>query len=70
MLPIDQLREHTGPVALVAKRIPTEVLEATYGLTIQAAGIEEGGNGKITAENLLITYAGKSACITSFSVSI
>ncbi|TFY83404.1 hypothetical protein EWM64_g612 [Hericium alpestre] len=57
VLPIDQLREYTGPAALVAKRIPTEVLELTYGLSIKTKGVEEGGDGKITAEDLLIAYA-------------
>ena len=58
VLPIDQLREHTGPTALVVKRIPQEVLEAIYGLTIRCKSVEEGGTGKISAEDLLITYAG------------
>ncbi|KAI0080368.1 P-loop containing nucleoside triphosphate hydrolase protein [Panus rudis PR-1116 ss-1] len=57
VLPIDQLREHTGPTALVVKRIPKEVLEAIYGLSIRAKPVEEGGNGKIAAEDLLVAYA-------------
>ncbi|KAG1908294.1 uncharacterized protein F5891DRAFT_8269 [Suillus fuscotomentosus] len=57
VLPIDQMREYSGPVALVAKRIPKEVLEATYGLTVKFKGVEEGGDGKITAEDFLIAYA-------------
>ncbi|KAI6153741.1 hypothetical protein BKA82DRAFT_997363 [Pisolithus tinctorius] len=57
VLPIDQMREYTGPVALVVKRIPKEVLEATYGLSIKLRLEEEGGDGKITAEDLLIVYA-------------
>ncbi|KAF7799320.1 hypothetical protein EIP86_010552 [Pleurotus ostreatoroseus] len=57
VLPIDQLREHTGPTALVVKRIPKEVIEVIYGLSINAKSVEEGGDGRITAENLLITYA-------------
>ncbi|KAI0689891.1 P-loop containing nucleoside triphosphate hydrolase protein [Cytidiella melzeri] len=57
VLPIDQLREHTGPTALVVKRIPKEVLEAIYGLSIRCKSVEEGGSGKISAEDLLITYA-------------
>ncbi|THV06027.1 P-loop containing nucleoside triphosphate hydrolase protein [Dendrothele bispora CBS 962.96] len=57
VLPIDQLKEYTGPTSLVVKRIPKEVLEATYGLTIKVRGIEEGGDGRITAENFLIAYA-------------
>lgn len=57
VLPIDQMREHTGPVALVVKRIPRDVLEALYGLSIKVRGIEEGGDGNVTAEDLLIAYA-------------
>lgn len=59
VLPIDQLREYTGPVALVVRRIPKDVIEAIYGLSIRFKSIEEGGSGQITAEDLLITYAGK-----------
>ncbi|OSD03306.1 P-loop containing nucleoside triphosphate hydrolase protein [Trametes coccinea BRFM310] len=57
VLPIDQMREHTGPTALVVKRIPKEVLEAIYGLSIRTRGIEEGGDGKITGSDLLVAYA-------------
>ncbi|KAF7339797.1 Large subunit GTPase 1 [Mycena venus] len=57
VLPIDQMKEHTGPAALVVKRIPKEVLEATYGLTIKIKGVDEGGDGQVTAENFLIAYA-------------
>ncbi|KAH9948163.1 P-loop containing nucleoside triphosphate hydrolase protein [Amylocystis lapponica] len=57
VLPIDQMREHIGPTGLVVKRIPKEVLEATYGLSIKTRGIEEGGDGKITPEDFLIAYA-------------
>ena len=58
VLPIDQLREYSGPVALVTKRIPGNVLEAIYGLTIKLQSREEGGTGDVTAENFLIAYAG------------
>ncbi|KAF5388495.1 hypothetical protein D9757_004577, partial [Collybiopsis confluens] len=57
VLPIDQMKEYTGPISLVVQRIPKKVLEATYGLLMTAKGIEEGGNGQISAENLLIAYA-------------
>ncbi|OCH94716.1 P-loop containing nucleoside triphosphate hydrolase protein [Obba rivulosa] len=57
VLPIDQMREYTGPTALVVKRIPQEVLEAIYGLSIRTSGAEDGGDGKVTAEDFLITYA-------------
>jgi large subunit GTPase 1 len=57
VLPIDQMREHTGPVALAVKRIPKGVLEALYGLSIKVSSVEEGGDGNVTAENFLIAYA-------------
>lgn len=68
VLPIDQLREHTGPTALVVKRIPKEVLEATYGLQIKVKGEDEGGDGKVTAENFLIAYASEWTNICSSPV--
>jgi len=43
VLPIDQLREYTGPTALVVKRIPKNVLEATYGLTIKVQELKRVG---------------------------
>jgi len=57
VLPIDQMREYTGPITLVIKRIMKEVLEATYGLDIQVKGMEDGGDGVLRAEDLLSTYA-------------
>ncbi|KAK6584467.1 hypothetical protein PZA11_002691 [Diplocarpon coronariae] len=57
ILPIDQLREFTGPAGLVAKRIPQHFLEALYGMKIQIRPIEEGGTGTPTAEEVLSAYA-------------
>ncbi|CAG8731243.1 8544_t:CDS:2, partial [Racocetra persica] len=57
VLPIDQLREHTGPVALIAQRIPKAVLEAIYGIKIKVRPIEEGGAGIPSAEELTVAYA-------------
>lgn len=57
VLPIDQLREHTGPCTLVAKRIPKEVLEATYGIRIRTVPIEDGGTGIPTSSEFCSTYA-------------
>jgi large subunit GTPase 1 len=57
VLPIDQLREFTGPAALVAQRIPQAFLEAVYGMKIQVRPLEEGGTGIPTAEELLRAYA-------------
>ncbi|EHK50676.1 uncharacterized protein TrAtP1_011209 [Trichoderma atroviride] len=57
VLPIDQMREHTGPVGLVAQRIPKPFLEAIYGIKIHTRPIEEGGTGVPTGEELLRAYA-------------
>lgn len=65
VLPIDQLREYTGPMTLVTKRLPKEILEATYGLTIKTIGIEDGGNDIITSENVLVAYASMSSAISN-----
>jgi large subunit GTPase 1 len=57
ILPIDQLREFTGPAGLVAKRIPQPFLEALYGMKIRIRPLEEGGTGVPTAEEMLSAYA-------------
>lgn len=57
VLPIDQLREFTGPAALVTHRIPQPFLEAIYGIHIQTRPLEEGGTGIPTASELLAAYA-------------
>jgi len=58
VLPIDQMRESTGPSALVAQRIPRAILEGIYGLRIRQRGEEEGHDGEaVTAEDLMIAYA-------------
>lgn len=57
VLPIDQLREYTGPAALVAQRIPKAFLEALYGMRIQTRPIDEGGTGMPTGEEVMRAYA-------------
>lgn len=57
VLPIDQLREYTGPSALVAQRIPKHFLEAVYGMRIITRPIEEGGTGTPTGEEVLRAHA-------------
>ena len=59
------MREHTGPVALLAERIPRRVLEDIYGIKIEILSKEEGGTGVTTAEELLIPYAGNHSFISS-----
>lgn len=57
VLPIDQLREYTGPSDLVAQRIPKYFLEALYGIAIPTKLISEGGTGIPTSQELLTAYA-------------
>ena len=57
ILPIDQLREFTGPAGLVAQRIPQSFYEALYGVKVHVRPLEEGGTGIPTAEEILIAYA-------------
>ncbi|KAF3309009.1 hypothetical protein TWF173_011519 [Orbilia oligospora] len=57
VLPIDQLREFTGPAGLVAQRIPKHYLEGLYGININVRPPEEGGTGIPTAAEILMAYA-------------
>jgi len=57
VLPIDQLREFTGPATLITKRIPQPWLEAIYGIHIKTRPLEEGGTGIPTASEFLSAYA-------------
>lgn len=57
ILPIDQLREFTGPAGLVAQRIPQSFFEALYGIKVNTRPLEEGGTGIPTAEEILSVYA-------------
>ncbi|EMD92065.1 hypothetical protein COCC4DRAFT_144850 [Bipolaris maydis ATCC 48331] len=57
VLPIDQLREYTGPAGLVARRIPQRFLEALYGMKIHPRPLEEGGTGVLTSEEVLRAFA-------------
>ncbi|KIX96882.1 uncharacterized protein Z520_07602 [Fonsecaea multimorphosa CBS 102226] len=57
VLPIDQLREYTGPAGLVAQRIPQSFLENVYGMKIHTRPVEEGGTGIPSASEMLRAYA-------------
>lgn len=57
ILPIDQLREFTGPAGLVAQRITQPFFEALYGVKVHTRPLEEGGTGIPTAEEILVAYA-------------
>eukprot|EP00743_Colponemidia_sp_Colp-15_P005976 GILK01006423.1.p1 GENE.GILK01006423.1~~GILK01006423.1.p1 ORF type:complete len:688 (+),score=164.79 GILK01006423.1:104-2167(+) len=57
VLPIDQIREVRGPAALLASRIPREVLNSTYGFTLPRPKREEDPNRYATAEEVMQTWA-------------
>ena len=56
ILPIDQMRDHVGPVNLIASLIPRPVLEATYGIFIPKPGEGEDLTRPPTSEELLNAY--------------
>lgn len=64
VLPIDQLREYSGPATLVARRIPQAFLEAIYGIHIRVRPLEEGGTGIPTGEEFLSAYARRRGFMT------
>lgn len=57
VLPIDQQREFTGPVGVVAQRVPQHFIEAVYGIKVHTRPLEEGGTGVPTAGEILRAYA-------------
>ncbi|QPG74258.1 hypothetical protein FOA43_001583 [Brettanomyces nanus] len=65
VLPIDQLRESTGPTELVCRRIPKYFLEAVYGIKVVTKPLEEGGSGIPSAGELLGAYARARGYMTS-----
>jgi large subunit GTPase 1 len=66
VLPIDQAREFTGPIGLIAQRIPKMWLEAIYGFSIKTRPIEEGGTGQLTAEELSVGFAKGKGIIAKY----
>ncbi|XP_032666870.1 large subunit GTPase 1 homolog [Odontomachus brunneus] len=53
ILPIDQMRDHVPPVALLTTLIPRHVLEDLYGLILPVLQEKEGPNRPLTTEELL-----------------
>ena len=56
ILPIDQMRDHVGPVNLIAALIPRNVLESTYGIFIPKPGEGEDCDRHPTSEEVLNAY--------------
>ncbi|KAK9457774.1 P-loop containing nucleoside triphosphate hydrolase protein [Dipodascopsis uninucleata] len=65
VLPIDQLREFTGPTALITQRIPKDHLEKIYGIKIYTRPEIDGGTGVPTADEFLGAYASARGLIRS-----
>lgn len=59
VLPIDQLREYTGPCDLVAQRIPRYFLEYLYGIKLPSPSEGEDLSRPPRASELLSAYASK-----------
>lgn len=57
ILPIDQLREWSGPMTIVAQRVPKTWLEKLYGINIEIRSEEEGGTGIPTGEEVAVALA-------------
>lgn len=58
VLPIDQLREYTAPSELVAQRIPQDILEATYSISIPVSdSAKEGKENRTNGLDMLSAYA-------------
>jgi len=64
ILPVDQLREHVGPVGLLCSRVPRRVLEWTYGIRIKSKA--ENESAYCTPEEFLQAYACTSWLINNF----
>ncbi|EFX89969.1 hypothetical protein DAPPUDRAFT_309652 [Daphnia pulex] len=56
ILPIDQMRDHVGPVNLIASLIPRSILESTYGIFIPKPSEGEDATRPPTSEELLNAY--------------
>lgn len=57
VLPIDQLREYSGPATLVAQRIPRVYLEWRYGVSLPKPDEGEMADRAPTSSELLCAYA-------------
>lgn len=56
ILPIDQMRDHVGPVNLIGSLIPRFALETTYGIYIPKPSEGEDSNRAPTSEEILNAY--------------
>ena len=65
ILPIDQMRDHVGPINLLAHRIPRKVIEGTYGINIKRPREGEDPNRAPTSTEILDAHALSRGFVTS-----
>lgn len=65
ILPVDQLKDWISPIGLLADRIPRDIIDRFYGITLPAPGPEEDPSRKPTAAEVLCTYAIHRGFMTS-----
>ena len=68
ILPVDQMRDHIGPVDLLVQHIPRKVIESTYGINIAKPNEMEDSTRPPTAEEVLSSYAKMRGFMTSSGV--
>jgi large subunit GTPase 1 len=66
ILPIDQLREWCSPAELLIQRIPRDILQRTYGIVLPKPHVEEDPDRRLTASELLSSFALSRGFRTSF----
>ena len=65
ILPIDQMRDHVGPINLLAHRIPRAVIEGTYGINIKRPREGEDPDRPPTSTEILDPHALSRGFMTS-----
>ncbi|XP_012862606.1 large subunit GTPase 1 homolog [Echinops telfairi] len=65
ILPIDQMRDHVPPIALVCQNIPRRVFEATYAVAIIKPREDEDPHRPPTSEELLSAYGSMRGFMTA-----
>lgn len=68
ILPIDQIRDHVPPVSLLCQRIPRNILEAVYGISIAQPSEEEEPDRAPFADELLSAYGYMRGFMTSHGI--
>lgn len=65
ILPVDQLRDYVSPLGLLAEHVPRDVIERIYGIVLPQPGPEEDPARRVTAAEILCTFALARGFMTS-----